>query len=438
MKKQMLAVLTIVSAGLVAGCGGSGTNSPTAATGSSTSSVTGKVADGYLVNATVFMDKNGNYQLDPGEPSAITDQNGAYAMTVDAADVGKYPIVAIATKGMTIDKDTGLAIPNSYVLSMPATAVSGAVSGSNFISPMSSQLREMMETGKYATMQEAMSDLSTKLGMPAGTNMLTDYMVSNNTAMHTAAQNMASLMGSQMSQVLSTSGTSTTVDVNRYRGMMGTIFSNISSITGPNAQSAMSSLMSSMTTNLTNITVGQPFRNMSTAFRGGMMGGTSNTATTTPTTMPTTMMAPGAPSGVIATGGSQQVTLSWPAVSGATSYNIYYSTTPGVTSATGTKIAGATSPYVLTGLAASTTYYYVVTAMNSIGESVASAQTTAATMMPSFNALAYYNTTCLGCHGSLGVRTAAQIQTAINNNIGGMGSLSLTSAQIAAIAAVSH
>jgi mono/diheme cytochrome c family protein len=60
------------------------------------------------------------------------------------------------------------------------------------------------------------------------------------------------------------------------------------------------------------------------------------------------------------------------------------------------------------------------------------------TPAPTFNALTYYNTTCLGCHGSLGVRTAAQIQAAINSNRGGMGSLGLTAAQVAAIAAVSH
>ena len=278
MKTQILAAITIISAGIIAGCGGSGTSMMTPQQGNSTSSISGKVADGYLVGATVFLDKNGNYQLDQGEPSAISDQNGAYTLTVDSADVGKYPIVAMATKGVTIDKDTGTAVQNSYILSMPATAMSGTVS-SNFISPMSSQLREMMETGKYATMQQAMNDLGVKLGMPAGTDMLADYMAANNTTMHTAARNMAGLMGSQMPQVMGTNGSTTTVDVNRYRGMMGTIFSNISSVRGtsPTTQPAMSSLMGTMTTNLSNMPMsssGQPFLNMSAAFRGGMMGGT--------------------------------------------------------------------------------------------------------------------------------------------------------------------
>lgn len=95
-------------------------------------------------------------------------------------------------------------------------------------------------------------------------------------------------------------------------------------------------------------------------------------ATTPPTTVPS------APA-VSAVGGFNQVTLSWNGVNGATSYNIYWSTTPGVTTATGTKITGATSPYVHTGRTAATTYYYVVTAVNSVGESAPSVQVSATT-----------------------------------------------------------
>ncbi len=80
-----------------------------------------------------------------------------------------------------------------------------------------------------------------------------------------------------------------------------------------------------------------------------------------------------------ATGGTKQVTISWSVVSGATSYNLYWSTASGVTTATGTKITGATRPYVQTGLADNTSYYYVVTAVNGTGEGPASAQVTANT-----------------------------------------------------------
>jgi fibronectin type 3 domain-containing protein len=98
-----------------------------------------------------------------------------------------------------------------------------------------------------------------------------------------------------------------------------------------------------------------------------------------PGTLPPPQPAPTAPTGVSATGGTGQVTLSWTSVSNATSYNVYYRTTSGVAATNGTKIAGTTSPYVHTGLTSGTTYYYVVTAVNSAGESVASTQASATT-----------------------------------------------------------
>jgi hypothetical protein len=275
MKRHIVTIAAaIITTGLLAGCGGG-----TSATQASSATVSGAVADGYLSGAIVFLDKNGNYQLDAGEPSTTTGANGAYTLTVDPADLNKYPIVAMVVKGVTIDQDTNQTVQSSYILSMPQGSVSGTVS-SNFISPMSTQIRELMATGKYS-LNQAMSLMSTKLGLPAGTNMLANYMTNPNSAnsqvMHTAAQNMASLMGSQMGQVLSTSGATTSVDVNRYRGMMGTIFSNMSSLrgAGTNAQTTMTTVMSNMATNLPTIPAGQPYRNMSTAFRGGMMGSTS-------------------------------------------------------------------------------------------------------------------------------------------------------------------
>ena len=89
--------------------------------------------------------------------------------------------------------------------------------------------------------------------------------------------------------------------------------------------------------------------------------------------------APAAPTGVTAVGGANQATISWPAVAGAASYNVYWSTATGVTKTSGTKVAGVTSPYVKTGLSAGTTYYFIVTAANSVGESAASTQVTATT-----------------------------------------------------------
>ena len=97
------------------------------------------------------------------------------------------------------------------------------------------------------------------------------------------------------------------------------------------------------------------------------------------TALPPTAAVPAAPTGLSATGGAGEVTLSWDSVSNAVSYNLYYATTTGVTKAGGTKITSLSAPYPQTGLPAGTTYFYVVTAVNGAGESAASTQVSAIT-----------------------------------------------------------
>jgi hypothetical protein len=92
---------------------------------------------------------------------------------------------------------------------------------------------------------------------------------------------------------------------------------------------------------------------------------------------------PGAPSSLTATAASaSRINLSWTAspTSGVT-YNLYSSTTSGFTPSAGNRIATGVSgtTYAHTGLAASSTHYYVVTAQNAIGESGRSNQASATT-----------------------------------------------------------
>jgi kexin len=86
---------------------------------------------------------------------------------------------------------------------------------------------------------------------------------------------------------------------------------------------------------------------------------------------------PAAPTGVTATPGDGYVLLDGPPVTGATAYNIYWSTNTGVSKANGTKLAVTSTPQAHTGLNNTTTYYYVVTAVGAGGESADSAQVSA-------------------------------------------------------------
>ena len=94
---------------------------------------------------------------------------------------------------------------------------------------------------------------------------------------------------------------------------------------------------------------------------------------------------PAAPTTLNATPGNTSVALSWAAVSRADSYNLYWSKTAGVVpgAAGVTKISNiqATS-YTHVGLTNLDTYYYVVTAVNTGGESVASVQASAMPVPP--------------------------------------------------------
>lgn len=67
-----------------------------------------------------------------------------------------------------------------------------------------------------------------------------------------------------------------------------------------------------------------------------------------------------------AASGANQVSINWTAVSGATSYNIYWGTSAGI-NLSSSKITGATSTYVQTGLTTGT-HFYRVGAVTSIGE----------------------------------------------------------------------
>ena len=74
---------------------------------------------------------------------------------------------------------------------------------------------------------------------------------------------------------------------------------------------------------------------------------------------------------------TDRIDVHWSMVSGADSYNLYWSTSPGVSKSTGTKISGVQSPFGHTGLSQGTTYYYVVTTVKGLGESEESLETNA-------------------------------------------------------------
>jgi hypothetical protein len=93
---------------------------------------------------------------------------------------------------------------------------------------------------------------------------------------------------------------------------------------------------------------------------------------------------PASPTGLKATGGNAQVSLSWNAGAGAVSYDVKRSTTSG--GPYGTAVASATATnYTDSSVTNGTTYYYVVSALNTVGQSANSAQASATPTLPTAN-----------------------------------------------------
>src|SRR5208282_889995 len=89
---------------------------------------------------------------------------------------------------------------------------------------------------------------------------------------------------------------------------------------------------------------------------------------------------PAAPAGLAASAGNARVSLTWNASSGATSYHVKRSTTSG---GPYTQIAAPTgTTFTDTGLTNGTKYFYVVSAVNTAGESANSSEASATPIAP--------------------------------------------------------
>src|ERR1700678_3755338 len=93
---------------------------------------------------------------------------------------------------------------------------------------------------------------------------------------------------------------------------------------------------------------------------------------------------PATPTGLQATAGNAQVSLSWDASTGAITYNVKRSTANGGPFSA-TLASPAVTNYIDTAVTNGTTYYYVVSAVNASGESANSAQASATPTGPTAN-----------------------------------------------------
>jgi len=145
----------------------------------------------------------------------------------------------------------------------------------------------------------------------------------------------------------------------------------------------------STTTNYVDTTAsnGQTYYYVVTASNNAGTSGYSNQANATPSNS-----VPAAPTNTTSTAGNGQNVLTWSSSSGASSYNVYRSTS--INGPWGSPITNTTNTsYTDTGLTNGTTYYYVITAVGGGGQSANSAEVwstpTSATGNPNYGSIMF-------------------------------------------------
>ena len=143
----------------LAACGGT--------TGTGGFKVAGRVENGPLVDAYVFLDYNGNSIWDGGNEARVLtnaashkDGAGSYELTATA---GGYTLVALTT-GQTVDTATEAGYGAGVVLQAPE--------GSSMITPSTTVVKELMAQDTDLTLDTAIAKVAKALGFE-GTNLLT-------------------------------------------------------------------------------------------------------------------------------------------------------------------------------------------------------------------------------------------------------------------------
>lgn len=186
----------VLALGLIplVGCGGGDGGNTT-----STYSIT--TIDGYLKNAQVWLDLDGDFLLDNNEPSALSGENGVADLDVtDIINPEQYPVVVQAIAGKTIDIGDDVQNPAnnapidiSYMMSAPA--------GETDITPLSTLVhvileqyiasanRELSDAEIKLIKTKAVAQVAKLLGIP-NDKVLGDFIKEENNEIAFAAENL--------------------------------------------------------------------------------------------------------------------------------------------------------------------------------------------------------------------------------------------------------
>jgi len=238
LKNKNLAFLAAaLSAALVTACGGGGSDTSASTT---TSSVSGVAIDGNLFKATVFLDLDGDGLLTPGEPTATTDENGAFKLSATQEQFNKYKVVVLAVAGTTVDQDNpSTTIGSGFTLAAPA-------GNSSVISPLTTAVVAKMDAG--ATLEGAKSAVQAELGL-SGVDLMKNYVLLKTTdSKYAEAHNVAATIAEVLKTIEADAGTGT-----KLKDRLVTLSSKVTTQVVPNIAAIKSATSPSTALQIANI-----------------------------------------------------------------------------------------------------------------------------------------------------------------------------------------
>ena len=201
-------------AAVLAACGGGGGDSPPPDSKTQPIMFSGKVIDGYIEGAKVCLDLNANQACDAGEPFDISKAGGGFSLDVSGITAAQLATAHLLTTVPTTAKDAddagktlAEAGKRGFSLMAPATAFSsadGKTLSAAVISPLTTLVSHDMIAGNNKPLAAAQAAVVMRMGLPVGTNVNQDFVVSNNSNLQNQARVIAAAIASVSSTVKTT------------------------------------------------------------------------------------------------------------------------------------------------------------------------------------------------------------------------------------------
>ncbi|GGP88389.1 pre-peptidase C-terminal domain-containing protein [Shewanella ulleungensis] len=139
--------------------------------------------DGYLENATAWLDVNNSGNYSSTNPTSQTHENGEAVLSIpDTFIATNFPVIVEAKPAITFDKGLNRLITNHFTLAAPA--------GERVVTPFSTLVYIKMKSG--LSLESAIIQVSNELQI-SQTDLLSDFIATNNERMTLIAADLVRL-----------------------------------------------------------------------------------------------------------------------------------------------------------------------------------------------------------------------------------------------------